>query len=126
MAASSLADSFFSYLALPDPQLEAKLRSMIRLEDELPEPDRYEATLARLRAWLELSDEDARIIARGWARALATLPADYGQRAAQAERAVIFNGLTFAEFRRLSDLLPSLATDWLPEEVEEPAIATAA
>jgi hypothetical protein len=126
VSAESLADRYFSYLGLSDAQLDGELRAMIRAEDELPEPARYEATLERLQAWLELSSEDARIISGAWVRSLATFPPDYARRSAEAERAVVFNGLSFQQFKCLADLLPSLQADWQGEGVEPALIAAAA
>ena len=126
----SLAERFYSFLALPDGELERALAHFIRTEDELPAPARYEAALGRLRAWLELDREDARIIARAYDRALAALPSGFAERRLEAERAVIMNGMTFAEFRALADFLPWLrAPEYLvpdtPELAVEEALAVA-
>jgi hypothetical protein len=128
-AFGSTADRYFSYLALPDDQIEREFRNIIRAEHELPEPARYEMTFDRLRAWLELSGEDARILVRAYARALATFPEQYAREAAESERAVIFNAMTFDEFRTLSGLLPSLQSEsWaIPlDERDEEAVEVAA
>src|SRR5690606_38855243 len=91
----SLAERFYHMLALPSDRLEASLRQMIQAEHELPDAARYPAVLERLRAWLDLDAEDARIIARAWDQAIATFPDAYASRGIEAERAVILNGLSF-------------------------------
>ena len=104
----SLAERFYALLSLPDDRLEAALAEFVRAEDELPEPARYEATLARLRAWLELDREDAFVLARAYERATASFTADFAARRIEAERAVIMNGMSFDEFRALAGILPWL------------------
>lgn len=110
----TLAERFYSMLVLDSDTLERALVPFIQAEHELPEPARYEATLARLRAWLELDDEDARVIAGAYERAIAGFPTDYHGRRLEAERAVMMNALTFGEFRRLAGILPWLrSTEWM-------------
>ena len=112
-SAGSLADRYFSYLNRSDQQLQTELCAVIEAEHALPEPRRYAATLDRLRAWLELSPEDARVIARAHAAALATYPEEYALEAQEAERDVILNAMTFEEFQRLAGFIPWLRSgDW--------------
>src|SRR5437773_912549 len=71
-ATESLADRFYDLLTLPSDDLERTLSRFIRSEDELPDAVRYQAVLGRLRAWLELDNEDARVIAGAYERAIKT------------------------------------------------------
>jgi hypothetical protein len=112
-AVGSLADHYFSYLSRSDEQLQTELCALIEDEHALPEPRRYEATLGRLRAWLELSAEDARIVARSYAAALSTYPEEYALETQAAERDVILNAMTFEEFKQLAEVIPWLCSgDW--------------
>jgi hypothetical protein len=111
----SLAGKFYSLLALPDDRLERELVKFIRAEQELPEAARYEATLERIHAWLDLDWEDRLIVARAFERALDTLPQEYRDRTREAERAVIMNALTFKQFRKLAVALPWLRDPNLDE-----------
>ncbi len=111
-APDTLADRYYDLLALPTDDLDRETARMLQAEHELPAPIRYEATLARLWAWLALDPEDARIIAGSFERATAALPSEYRSRRIESERAVLMNALTYAEFRRLANLLP-----WLDREV---------
>lgn len=104
----SLAARYHSLLALPDNRLERALTSFIQAEHELPEPARYDATLARLQAWLQLDAEERLIVARAFERALASMPREYVHRCREAERAVMMNALTFQQFRTLAESLPWL------------------
>jgi hypothetical protein len=108
----TLADRFYDLLALPTDALDREMTRVLEAEHELPDPLRYEATLSRLRAWLALDSEDARILAASCDRAIATLPPEYRWRRIESERAVLMNALSYAEFRRLADFLP-----WLDQEV---------
>ncbi len=122
----SLVERFYAYLALTDGQLETEMRMHIRAEHDLPEPVRYEAVLERLRAWLELSPEDARILARAYADALRTFPDAYGAEIQRAERAVLLNAMTFQELRVLATVLPWLCDGSWTIGDEKHAVALAA
>jgi hypothetical protein len=109
--AEALADRFYELLALPTDALDREIARLVEAEHPLPESLRYEATLARLRAWLALDPEEARIVAQSWDRAIAVLPTEYRARRVESERAVLLNALTCDEFRRLAALL-----QWLDQE----------
>jgi hypothetical protein len=123
----SLADRFYALLALPDRALERALGRVIEAEHELPPSSRREATLTRLRAWLDLNPEDQRVIANAYERATAVLPATYADSREEAERAVILNACTFAEFRRLAALLSWLRQPQYaaPHDDSHPPLAVA-
>jgi hypothetical protein len=118
----SLADRFYDLLALSTRDLDRALERFVAGEQELAEPERYEAVRDRLCAWLDLDDEDARILAAAFERASAAFPTEYRARRVEAERAVIMNALSFQDFVRLSSILP-----WLRDEpVAGVAVPTAA
>jgi hypothetical protein len=124
----SLTDRLYALLTLPDGGLEQALSRVIQTEHELAAPGRYEATLNRLRAWLELDPEDQRVVANAYERATAELPAAYADSREEAERAVILNACTFAEFRRLAELLSWLRQPQYaaPHDDSRPPLAVAA
>ena len=128
----ALAERFYHLLDRSDLEIERALRDFVQVEDELPEARRYEAALARLRAWLQLDAEDARIIAGAYERAVQSFPEQFEQRRIDAERAAVLNGMTFAEFCELAPLLPWLRdTSGLEQLLEDdpedqPALVTAA
>lgn len=124
---SLLARRFYGLVALPEEVLVEGLTKHIRSEHELTEPARYEAVLARLRAWLELDSEDRIVLGRAWERALDGLPLEYRARCREAERAVMLNGLSFGDFRLLAAALPWLRQpDYLTAIEDAPARALAA
>jgi hypothetical protein len=104
----SLADRFYDLLALSTRELDRSLEQFVAQEHELEEPARHIAVRDRLRAWLDLDDEDARIIAGAYERASAGFPPAYHARRVETERAVIMNAFTFDEFLRLASILPWL------------------
>jgi hypothetical protein len=123
----SLTDRFYALLTLPDRALEQGLSRIIQTEHELAAPARYEAALSRLRAWLELDPEDQLVVASAYDRATAGFPADYADSREEAERAVILNACTFAEFRRLAELLSWLRQPQYvaPHDDSRPPLAVA-
>lgn len=102
----SLAEQFYSYLALSDAEMQRRCEDRIRFEQQLPEPDRYRQALLRLEAWLDLAVEDARVLARAYDDALNQLPPEFRLNSEEAERAAICNGLSFRDFRVLSGIVP--------------------
>ncbi|MGE0227510.1 MAG: hypothetical protein AB7I38_03810 [Dehalococcoidia bacterium] len=119
----SEAERYYGYLSLSDAQMHTEFRGIIRAEHELPEPLRYECALARLQAWLALTPEDARILARAYEQALASFPEAWVADARDVERGVLLNAFSFDEFRELSSVLPWLQADsWhLPSPAEAAA-----
>jgi hypothetical protein len=102
----ALADEFYSYLALTDGEIEQRFADRIHFEHRLPEPERYMAALLRLEAWLDLAEEDARVLARAYDRALDRLPVEYRLASDAAERAALLNGLSFRDFQALAGIVP--------------------
>ena len=86
--------------------MEQRLEDRIRFEHRLPEPERYLAALLRLEAWLDLAVEDARVLAQAYDRALDGLPPEYRMSSEDAERAAVYNGLSFSDFRALAGIVP--------------------
>lgn len=103
-----LADRFYSMLALGEADLRTALRDYAEWEHRLDEEARHAAVEARLRAWLGLGTEHARVLARAHDAALRDLPAWYDERRRETELAVIMNGFRFGEFRELTRILPWL------------------
>jgi hypothetical protein len=120
-ASPSLADQFYDLLALSTRHLDRALERFVADEHDLPDAARHKAIRDRLGAWLELDDEDARILAAAFERATNAFPPEYRTQRIETERAVIMNALTFDDFLRLVSILP-----WLRDESEvEPALAGA-
>jgi hypothetical protein len=107
----ALADRYYELLALGPEELERELAQIASTEHSLPEPLRYGEVRARLLAWLQLSPEDRRILARSFERALGTLPAEVAETRREAERAVVLNSLSYTEFEQLAGVL-----DWCADE----------
>lgn len=129
----TLVDRYHSLLTKPDAELRDALGAMIRAECALPEGERAAFAHTRLRAWLAMDREDARIIARAYEEAMERFsPAQREQRLA-AERDAIMNGLRFAEFRSLCGIVPWLRSEaslqvLFPEHVASdtnPSLSTA-
>lgn len=106
-----LIDRYHHLLTRPDGELCDALATMIRAEQALPEADRYAVTFARLRAWLAMDREDARIIARTFDEAMERFSEEQREQRVATERAVILNGLRFAEFRALCGIVPWLRSE---------------
>lgn len=102
---SQLADQLHDLIRLPDAALEHAMAERLRREDALQPEERHNATLDRLRAWLALGADDARIVSRFFERAAASLGPDVQARRVETEWAVISNALSFEEFRALAPLL---------------------
>jgi len=107
----TLADYYYELLALAPSDLERELREVAEAERALPERMRYAAARARLLAWLDLSREERRILARSFERVMERLPEDLQAARLEAERDAVLNGMTFAQFRELA-----LALGWASQE----------
>lgn len=107
----TLADYYYELLALAPGELERELREMAEAEQALPERMRHSAARARLLAWLELSREERRILARSFERVMEGLPEDVQAARLEAERGAVLNGMSFDQFRELA-----LALDWASRE----------
>lgn len=106
-----LADRFYSMLSLSEGELRRALRDYAEWEHGLDASARCGAVEARLRAWLGLGTEQARVLARAHDAALHDLPAWYEEQRRETELSVIMNGFRFGEFRELTRILP-----WLRDE----------
>jgi hypothetical protein len=106
-----LVDRYHHLLTRPDTELRDGLARMIRAEQALPEADLHAAAHARLKTWLALDREDARIIARAFDEAMERCSKEQQERRFTAERAAIMNGLRFAEFRALCGIVPWLRSE---------------
>ncbi len=106
-----LIDRYDLLLNRPDDEMRDALGQMIRAEFALPEQDRLEFTYSRLRAWLTLDGEDARIIARAFEEAMARCSTAQQQLRLAAERSAMMNGLRFSEFRALCGIVPWLRSE---------------
>jgi hypothetical protein len=106
--------------------MEQRFADRIRFEHRLAEPERYVAALLRLEAWLDLTEEDARVLASAYDRALDQLPPEYRLGSEAAERAALLNGLSFRDFRALVRIVPRLREDLFTFEPDAAYQATAA
>ena len=94
---------------------------------------RSRAVQLRLRAYLALEVEPARVIARAFDDAFIDLPEDWRERSREVELSVIVNALHAREFNRLTRVLPWLRDrmagawllDHLPDEDAAAALADA-
>lgn len=107
----TLADRYYALLVLNPEDLARELTAIAREEDRAPEGERHAAARRRLAAWLLLHDEDARIIAGAYDDAVAALPESTRARRLEAERDAVLNGMGFADFRRLTFVLPWLRSE---------------
>jgi hypothetical protein len=112
----SLADDYYELLALNPDELCRELREIAEAEYALSEQMRYPAVRARLAAWLELSREERRILAKAFERATATMPEGYRTIRREVERAAVMNGMSFDQFRELT-----LVLDWASTEAVDAA-----
>ena len=106
-----LASAFYDAQSLAPIDLRRAMRALARREGAAVIDDRNAAALMRLRAWLALDVEEARVIARAFDDAFLDLPAGWRERSREIEFSVIINGLHAREFRQLARILP-----WLREE----------
>ena len=107
-AEGSLSARFQVLCALRDDTLQQELRDFIEAEHELPEPERYAATLRRLDAWLEFEADDRDMLVEAYERATAALPEEYAHRRREVETTVVLNAMTYTQFSALSVCLPFL------------------
>src|SRR5581483_10595778 len=100
---------FEDVLVLPDDRLVEALRRHVQAEYDLPADERRRAVVARLRAWLEIG-ERARRLVDCYEKASASLPVHVERARLEAERDAVMNGLSYAEFLRLAEIVPWLRT----------------
>lgn len=106
-----LQQHYSNLLGLAPGALVARAREELAGEAQLPAEQRRETVYRRLSAWLDLDQEEARILGRAFDSAAAELPAELDRRRIEAERDAILNGFGFADFQRLTGLLPWLRAE---------------
>jgi len=118
-----LAAALYDATALPPVELRRVMRALARREGAASVADAHELAARRLRAYLRLDVEEARIAARAFADAHVDLPSEWAERSRQIEFAVIKNALHLREFFALTEILPWLrendAANWLLERLSE-------
>ena len=118
-----LAAALYDATALPPIELRRVMRAVARREGAATLALAHELAVRRLRAFLRLGVEEARIAARAFADAHIDLPAEWGERNREIEFDVIKNALHMREFDSLTKILPWLhdhdASDWLLEHLAE-------
>lgn len=118
-----LATVLYDATALPPIELRRVMRAMARREGGATIEQAHELAARRLRAYLKLDVENARIAARAFADAHIDLPESWRERNREVEFAVIRNALHAREFIALTRVLPWLtdyeSADWLLERVPE-------
>ena len=126
-----LSRSFFDATSLSPIELRRVMRALARREGAADMDGRSRAAQLRLRAYLALEVEPARVIARAFDDAFIDLPEDWRERSREVELSVIVNALHAREFNRLTRVLPWLrdrtSGAWLLDHLpdEDPAAALA-
>ena len=124
-----LAAAFYDAQSLAPVELRRAMRALARRDGAASIDERTRAAQLRLRAWLALDVEEARVIARAFDDAFLDLPESWRERSREIEFSVIINGLHAREFRQLTRILPWLrdseGTSWLLDHLpdEDPADA---
>ena len=118
-----LAAALYDATALPPIELRRVMRALARREGAASLDTAHELVVRRLRAYLQLDVEEARIAARAFADAHIDLPADWGDRNREIEFDVIKNALHLREFASLTKILPWLrdheSASWLLARVAD-------
>ncbi|MCY3734376.1 MAG: hypothetical protein OXG42_08860 [Chloroflexi bacterium] len=118
-----LAPTLYDATALPPIELRRVMRAMARREGAASWESAHELVVRRLRAFLQLNMEDARVAARAFADAHIDLPHEWRERSREVEFDVIKNALHMREFIALTHILPWLkdedAGDWLADHLPE-------
>ena len=118
-----LAASLYDATALPPIELRRVMRALARREGAATVEVAHELIARRLRAYLRLDVEEARVAARAFVDAHLDLPAEWLERNREIEFDVIKNALHLREFSALTAILPWLrdqdAADWLLEHVPD-------
>jgi hypothetical protein len=102
------AERYREWLALPTDELRDRAAAELVVEALATPERRRELARERLLAWLELDGEDARILARTYDEATASLEPEQRNARYEAERDAILHGLSFRQFQQLADTLPWL------------------
>lgn len=118
-----LGAALYDATALPPIELRRIMRALARREGAASAERAHELIARRLRAYLRLDVEEARIAARAFVDAHIDLPAGWVERNREIEFDVIKNALHLREFLALTEILPWLrdrdAADWLLQHVPE-------
>ena len=118
-----LAAALYDATALPPIELRRVMRALARREGAASVEVAHELVARRLRAYLKLEVEEARIAARAFVDAHIDLPVEWSERNREIEFDVIKNALHLREFSALAEVLPWLrdhdAADWLLEHLPE-------
>ena len=88
------------------------------------EAERRWAIWRRFLAWSSLSIEEGAALATAYEHAASRLSPDDQRALDEAEREVVLNGLSYAQFGRLAEFLPWLRAWHLPEAPARPAHAS--
>ena len=109
------------------------MRALARREGAAALDVAHELVARRLRAYLKLDVEEARVAARAFADAHVDLPEGWGERSREIEFSVIKNALHLRECAALTQILPWLRdldeSGWLSDQLskrEDHALATGA
>jgi hypothetical protein len=81
---------------------------ILRTELDLAADDQRRRVIERLRAWLLLDRGDARRLALGFEEAAEQLEASEREAIQRAEEDAVMDGLSYLEFHRLAEVVPSL------------------
>ena len=118
-----LAAALYDATALPPIELRRVMRALARREGAASMDVAHELAARRLRAYLRLDVEEARIAARAFVDAHIDLPSEWSERSREIEFDVIKNALHLREFSALTEILPWLrdheAANWLLEQLPE-------
>ena len=99
------------FAAFPAERLLPEAIRILRYELDLPAYDRRREAVRRLRAWLQLPPTAANRLAVAFDEAAKSLDPVEREELRQTEQEAVMDGLSYAEFRRLADIVPSLR-DW--------------
>jgi hypothetical protein len=106
-----MCERFRSLLAMGDEERRSSLEAMVRVEYGLPDQELRAFTLSRLRAWVQMADEDresARSLGKGYDDVFETLPASTAMRRASIVQTIATHDLTLAEMDTLFYIIPGL------------------
>lgn len=118
-----LGAALYDATALPPIELRRVMRALARREGAVSTEQAHELVSRRLRAFLQLETEDARVAARAFADAYIDLPSAWQERNRAIEFDVIKNALHWREFLALTNILPWLrdldSGSWLLDHLPE-------
>ncbi len=118
-----LASVLYDATALPPIELRRVMRAMARREGGASVETAHELATTRLRAFLRLDVEDARVAARAFADAHIDLPDPWRERNREIEFSAIKNALHLREFVALTEIVPWLrdheGAQWMLDRVPE-------